>query len=91
MLPFKNSYVHPAFAGSASIKKVLPVICPHLSYSEDGVHDGAGAMAAWREMVESEDGDRGASLRKQLLEYCELDTFAMVEILRFLERQMKRP
>ncbi|WP_157052088.1 hypothetical protein [Qipengyuania citrea] len=48
-------------------------------------------MAAWREMVESEDGDRGASLRKQLLEYCELDTFAMVEILRFLERQMKRP
>ena len=86
MVPFKMDYVHPLFAGSASIKKVLPVVCPHLSYDPNAVHDGAGAMAAWREMAASADEGRRASLSRELLAYCELDTLAMLEILKFLMR-----
>ena len=31
---FKTAYVDAGFDGSTSIKKVLPVICPNLSYEE---------------------------------------------------------
>lgn len=82
---FKANYVDARFDGSTSIKKVLPVICPELSYKELDVQDGASAMDAWRKMIgaEVDEGDRIASA---LLGYCELDTFAMVEIYRFLAR-----
>jgi len=80
---FKADYVDAHFDGSTSIKKVLPFICPDLSYKELDVQDGASAMDAWHKMVkaETEKSDRIASA---LLGYCKLDTFAMVEIYRFL-------
>lgn len=82
---FKEDYVDVRFEGSVSIKKVLPVICPHLEYDQDAVHDGAGAMEAWISMVESPNADEKAKLIRQLLEYCKLDTLAMVEIYKFLD------
>ena len=79
---FKAHYVHPDFRGSVSIKRVLPVLCPELSYSETDVHDGTGAILAFTEMAECTDPVRSAELRRQLLAYCKLDTFAMVSIFR---------
>jgi hypothetical protein len=80
MKPFKAHYVHPDFRGSTSIKRVLPVLCPELSYDENAVHDGTGAILAFRKMVESTNADEAAELRRQLLRYCKLDTEAMVAI-----------
>jgi hypothetical protein len=37
---FKDGYVDIAFTGSTSIKKVLPVIAPDLSYKEMDVANG---------------------------------------------------
>ena len=71
---------HPDFRGSTSIKRVLPVLCPELSYDEEAVHDGTGAILAFREMVENTNHENAAELRRQLLAYCELDTEAMVAI-----------
>jgi CRISPR/Cas system-associated exonuclease Cas4 (RecB family) len=82
---FKTDYVDARFDGSTSIKKVLPVICPELSYKELDVQDGASAMDAWQKMVEAE-GEDSDQIASALLGYCELDTFAMVEIYRFLVR-----
>ena len=79
---FKAHYVHPDFRGSVSIKRVLPVLCPELAYSETDVHDGTGAILAFTEMAECTDPVRSAELRRQLLAYCKLDTFAMVSIFR---------
>lgn len=84
MGPFRRHYVHPGFSGSTSIKKVLPVLCPSLSYEGMAVHDGTGAILAFREMAECQDAARRAALRGQLIEYCRLDTLAMVEIYRQL-------
>jgi len=84
MIPFKADYVHPGFMGSTSIKKVLPVLCPELQYPKDSVHDGTGAMEAWREMISAEDAVRRDQLRTELLAYCHLDTLAMVEIFKVL-------
>ena len=81
---FKQDYVDPNFGGSTSIKKILPVLVPNLGYNTDSVHDGAGAMEAWRQLVTSKDENIKASLRIALLSYCKLDTLAMVRIHQFL-------
>ena len=82
---FKQAYVDSRFGGSTSIKKVLPVVCPDLDYSDQDVQDGAAAMEAWQRMIDADvaEADRIAG---QLLRYCRLDTCAMVEIYRFLRR-----
>ena len=84
MAPFRAHYVHPGFEGSTSIKKVLPVLCPSLTYDGMPVHDGTGAILAFREMAECVDETRRAELRANLISYCRLDTQAMVEIYRRL-------
>ena len=80
---FKTDYVDARFDGSTSIKKVLPVVCPHLNYKELEVQDGASAMEAWQRMINAEP-DEAEKIANDLLKYCERDTFAMVEIYRFL-------
>lgn len=91
MLPFRAPYVDRRFGGSASIKNVLPVVCPHLAYDQTAVHDGAGAMEAWLEMVETNDAGRRSDLDDQLRRYCALDSYAMVEIFRFLKSVVAAP
>lgn len=80
---FKTAYVDARFDGSTSIKKVLPVVCPHLNYNDLDVQDGASAMESWKRMLDAapEEAD---GIAQSLLRYCERDTFAMVEIYRFL-------
>ena len=81
---FKFDYVDIGFKGSTSIKSVLPVLCPDLSYDGMSVGNGGTAMAAWLSMTQEADPDERMRKREELLEYCKLDTFAMVEIYRFL-------
>jgi len=86
---FKRDYVDIGFKGSTSIKNVLPVVCPHLSYDGLAVGNGGTAMAAWLSMSRETDPEIKRQKRADLLEYCKLDTFAMVEIYRFLLKLTK--
>lgn len=86
MIPFSNGwYVDKDFRGSASIKNVLPVMVPELSYKTLGIQEGGAAQRLWMEAVldGKRDGEKDQILR-DLLKYCELDTLAMVEIYRKL-------
>lgn len=84
---FKKDYVDYRFHGSSSIKKVLPVICPDLSYNELEVQNGTMALDAWGRMVlDPAFKEDIKETRKNLLEYCKLDTLAMVEIYKFLKK-----
>ena len=47
----KNYYVDPAFKGSASIKKVLPVLVPELSYEDMNISKGDQASERWERLV----------------------------------------
>lgn len=82
MTPFSsNWYVDAAFQGSASIKKVLPAIIPKLSHKDLDISDGSLAQRLWMQAVL--DGKRDGEKEKilsDLLDYCNLDTLAMVEI-----------
>ncbi|MEQ8387274.1 MAG: DUF2779 domain-containing protein [Alphaproteobacteria bacterium] len=80
---FKADYVDARFDGSTSIKKVLPVLCPDLDYSDLDVQDGSSAMEAWERMLNAEPQE-AERVAQSLLSYCDRDTFAMVEIYRFL-------
>ena len=80
-------YIHPQFRGSYSIKNVLPVLVPDLEkgYGDLPIPQGDEAMLAWLELMTGEINSEGKAEKiSQLLEYCELDTLAMVEIWRVL-------
>jgi len=82
LLSFVTNFVyHPEFRGSFSIKKVLPVLVPDLSYETLAIRDGNTAIARFARMARGEisDGDIEPT-RVQLLDYCCLDTLAMVRL-----------
>ncbi|MDD3597288.1 DUF2779 domain-containing protein [Sulfuricurvum sp.] len=83
MVPFqKGHYVTPSMNGSYSIKYVLPALVPEmaLAYKQlDGVQNGGEAMNAYAKLTTmgAEEQER---IRCALLEYCKLDTLAMVKV-----------
>jgi hypothetical protein len=78
----REHYYHPSQQGSWSIKAVLPAMFPDLSYDElDGVQDGGGAQAAYLEAIHPDTTpQRQEEIRRQLLDYCALDTYATVKL-----------
>jgi len=75
----KGYYLHPEFLGSWSIKNVLPVMSPELSYKTLSINKGDQAMIEWYEMANG-DKTKKDGVAKALLEYCGLDTMAMVKV-----------
>ena len=85
MIPFqKKWYYTPEMQGSYSIKYVLPALVPELSYNELEVADGGTASIVYEQLIEETDMIKTMETRNNLLEYCKLDTLAMVEILKKL-------
>ena len=86
MEPFSNGwFVDKDFFGSASIKYVLPVVVPRLSYKELGIQEGASAQRLWMDAVlRNKAGLDKDKLFSDLVKYCKMDTLAMVEIWRYL-------
>lgn len=83
---FRKDYIDYRFLGSSSIKKVLPVLAPEFSYSELVVSDGTTALDTWGRMILDKDfQDNITETRRNLLEYCKLDTLAMVKIYEVLK------
>lgn len=81
----KQLFVHPRFRGSNSIKDVLPVLAPHLTYADLEINQGMLASIRWFEIVT----DKILESEKQrvlhnLRQYCKLDTLAMVEVYKHL-------
>lgn len=87
LLPIvREHYYHPAQHGSYSLKAVLPTVVPTLDYGAlDEVRDGAAAQRAYLEAIDPvTTPERREQLRERLERYCELDTRAMVEMVRVL-------
>ena len=75
-------YVDSRFKGSSSLKKVLPVMAPELSYDDLEIQEGAEASASWRKLIRGDMTDtERKQLRQAMLKYCERDTYAMVVLL----------
>ena len=74
--------------GSYSIKYILPALVPDMAkaYKElDYIQNGSDAMQIYPQLKNIQDKDEVLKLRQALLEYCKLDTLAMVKILEKLK------
>ena len=68
-------------AGS-SIKVVLPTLAPKMTYEDMEIGEGQTASLAFGDMVDGRvAGENLRATRKALLDYCRLDTQAMVTIV----------
>ncbi len=85
LIPFRNfDYYNPAQKGSCSIKKVLPAVVGK-SYKKLNINDGGLASVSYFESVFNNVKNK-EQIRKDLLEYCKLDTEAMVWIVEKLKK-----
>lgn len=91
MTPFqKKDYYVPSMRGSYSIKYVLPALVPEMekAYKElELVHNGGEAMQTFAKLSKMDDATK-EQYRKALLEYCKLDTLAMVKVLEKLRESV---
>ncbi len=88
LLPVVRDHVyHAAFAGSYSLKAVLPALVPAMTYEGMAVANGQHAGLAWESLVRGElDQSERERTRKALLDYCGQDTLALVRLLERLRQ-----
>ena len=83
----RKHYEHPDFCGSKSLKTVLPVLVPSLSYKLLDIQEGGDAPAVWNMMLSTNNEPERQEWNRRLRAYCKLDTLAMVEIHKVLEEK----
>jgi hypothetical protein len=77
----KQYFVDRSFQGSTSIKMILPVLAPQVTYKHLTIQDGMAAASAWGELLSNALTEEESSIRRaQLAEYCALDSYGMVMI-----------
>ena len=89
LLPICRKYFyHRDMHGSWSIKYVLPAIAPALSYQALDVTNGGMAQDAYMRLINSNKlAEEVENIRSALLEYCKLDTLAMIKIAKYFEEE----
>src|SRR6185503_17347618 len=84
----KNCVYHPGFKGSFSLKYILTPLVPELTYNDLVIVDGMVASVEIARLlfvadkIPQHERDR---VRKELLDYCERDTWAMVKLVERLK------
>ncbi len=94
-LPFSTASIYDSrMRGLFSLKTLVPIFSSY-SYEDLDISYGMDAVRNWRRL-ESADADEVKSIRRHLLEYCAMDTYAEVlvyhaitEILEEKERAMQ--
>ncbi len=78
----QRGYCHPEMRGSWSLKSVLPVVVPELSYEDLEIKEGGSAEAVGAALIlgEVSEAER-PRLIQALRRYCALDTEAMKQIV----------
>jgi hypothetical protein len=86
MNPFRSRdlYLHQ-MNGSYSLKMVLPALIPEMTYENLEIQEGGMASTFFLKLAQTQDEEERKRLRQALLDYCELDTLAMVKILEKLK------
>ncbi len=89
MVPFQQRYYYvPEMKGSYSIKNVLPALVPEMHYNDLKINDGGSASFAFAGLLRERNIEKIKQTRRNLLDYCKMDTLAMVHILNKLEEEV---
>jgi predicted RecB family nuclease len=85
LLPVVRNHVyHPDFGGSFSLKRVLPALVPAARYDGLAIAGGETASLELARLLFHADAMAPADkerVRRELLEYCHLDTWGLVKLL----------
>lgn len=86
--PIMNGlYYHPKMRGTYSLKRIYAVINNNHGYNELDIDHGLKAVAAYRNLPNLSEVERD-TVRNELLEYCGMDTFAMVKLVSYLKQKV---
>lgn len=86
MIPFRSRDWHtPSMGWGYSIKTVLPLLAPELSYKDLEISDGGDASSRFASLYDTTDRQLIDQTCEALLQYCHLDTWAMLRIVEELE------
>lgn len=88
LVVFRSRWLYlPEMGNSASIKSVLPAIAPEFSYNDLEISDGGIASTLFHASI-FDSTQNTLELRKNLLSYCERDTYGMVVIYDYLKNEL---
>ncbi len=91
MVPFKRRYYYTReMKGSYSLKAVLPALLPGFGYEGMAIANGEDASNAYLMLKSVDDPEEALGIRRDLLEYCRLDTLALVRIVERLRETINR-
>jgi hypothetical protein len=77
----RRYFYHPGFHGSFSLKSVLPVLVPEMSYNTLPIKDGSHASSEYLRLIHPDTPIwEKEKIKEDLLAYCRQDTLAMVRI-----------
>ena len=77
----KRYFYSIGFRGSFSLKSVLPVLVPNMSYENLMIKEGTHASLEYLRMLKSEtEPEEKRRIEQALMDYCSYDTLAMVKI-----------
>jgi len=82
--PVRDSFYHPAFRGSFSIKSVLPALVPGMDYADLSIADGQTAAARYVLALAADDPEERRRTFADLRAYCARDTLALAELCKSL-------
>jgi hypothetical protein len=85
LLPiYKKHLLTERTSKSASLKVVLPTFLPHLSYQDLEIQQGMATMDVYRNLPNITDTEAIEKSIKDMLDYCKLDTLAVLELYKLL-------
>lgn len=84
--PFSVGLVYDTrMRGYYSLKVLLSVVDENLSYADIDIHHGMDAVYSWRK-IDKDQAEDVNKIKKTLLEYCGLDSYAMIVVYRWLKK-----
>jgi len=90
--PFKEKHIYSRkMEGSYSIKKVLPIFVPEFKHAYQDlnlIHNGGEAMNGFKKFVFMTPSKEKEIFKQALIDYCKLDTKAMVLILKNIKNNL---
>lgn len=90
-IPFSNRWIYNhKTLSSGSLKSLLPVYCPDLSYSVLEIQEGGTASNEYLRTISTQTREEERKkIFRALREYCGLDTMAMVRLIDYLHEVSK--
>jgi len=90
MVPFRRRDIYDwRMDGSYSLKNVLPVLVPQLSYEGMGIQEGREASLAYLALEKIEGRKEREKAEEDLRAYCRQDTLGMVKLLEKMKELSK--